>query len=168
MLGSFSDWDTNLNKMLSRSWKKKLNRKTQLPMMLLMTSVSSWMSPREGLLLSCRWPSWGRGDMQGVMSEWRKPTQREHLHQHQSVTKNTQYRLSVTSAKEFLSYGSCFNPCPYICLFCLSAGLGKHYKANFLTRLSERTDFGPRKNPIHFCADLDKRGGSSIFFFYFL
>lgn len=36
--------------------------------MLLMTSVSSWIRPSEGLLLSCRWPSWGSGDMHGVMS----------------------------------------------------------------------------------------------------
>lgn len=45
-----------------------MNSKTPLPMMLFMTSVSSWMRPKEGLLLSCRCPSWGSGDMHGVMS----------------------------------------------------------------------------------------------------
>lgn len=37
-------------------------------MMLLMTSVTSWTRPSGGLLLSCRWPSGGSGDMHGVIS----------------------------------------------------------------------------------------------------
>lgn len=62
------------NKSPSRTLKDY--RKLHIPMMLLMTSVSSWIRPKEGLLLSCRWPSWGRGDMQGVMSGWRKDRDR--------------------------------------------------------------------------------------------
>lgn len=47
---------------------RNLKTLTRLPMMLLLTSVSSWMRAKEGLPLSCRRPSWCTGDMHGVMS----------------------------------------------------------------------------------------------------